>query len=187
MHQPNNGTDTIPIEPEALNALFAQHYQGSLRVARKILRSREDSEDAVQTAYFAAFRNLRAFRGEASFKTWITRIVVHACLAQMRKRRARPWVAFDDATQADPMIESNEVTPETLCGSRELRDAHVSAAARLPRRLRDVYVPCAISGLAVPGVACRLGLTVTAAKARLFRARRKVEISLQPVARRRAA
>jgi DNA-directed RNA polymerase specialized sigma24 family protein len=46
---------------------------------------------------------------------------------------------------------------------------------------------CAISGLAVPGVAYHLGLTVAAAKARLFRARRKVEISLQPVAQRRAA
>jgi RNA polymerase sigma-70 factor (ECF subfamily) len=187
MHQQSNGNATIRAQHEAVNALFARHYEGSLRVAHRILRSREDSEDAVQTAYCAAFQNLHAFRGEASFKTWITRIVVNACLAQVRERRARPWVALDDAKRALPMIESHAVTPETLCGSWELQDAHVSAASRLPQRLQDVYVPCAISGLAVPGVAYHLGLTVAAAKARLYRARRKVEISLQSVARRRAA
>jgi RNA polymerase sigma-70 factor (ECF subfamily) len=187
MHEPSNGLETIQTQREAVNALFARHYQGSLRVAHRILRSREDAEDAVQTAYCAAFRNLHAFRGEASFKTWITRIVVNACLAQMRKRRARPWVALEDAKRVLPRIESRAVTPETLCRSWELQDAHVRAASRLPQHLRDVYVPCAISGLAVPGVAYHLGLTVAAARARFFRARRKVEISLQPVARRRAA
>lgn len=85
------------------------------------------------------------------------------------------------------MIGSHEVTPETLCCSRQLQEAHVSAAARLPQHLQDVYVPCAISGLAVPRVAHHLGLTVGAAKARLFRARRRVEVSLWPLARRRAA
>lgn len=94
---------------------FAQHYEASLRVARRILRSREDSEDAVQTAYCAAFRNLHTFRGEASFKTWITRIVVNCCLKQVRKRRARPWVALDDAKHALPSIDSQTVTPER-CG-----------------------------------------------------------------------
>jgi RNA polymerase sigma-70 factor (ECF subfamily) len=187
MHQQSNGNETIRAQREVVNALFAQHYEGSLRVAHRILRSREDAEDAVQTAYCAAFRKLHAFRGEASFKTWITRIVVNACLAQMRKRRARSWVALDNATRALPMIESHAVTPETLCCSGELQDAHVSAASRLPQHLQDVYVPCAISGLAVPSVAHHLGLTVAAAKARLFRARRKVEISLQSVSRRRAA
>jgi len=187
MHQQSNANETLQAQREAVNALFARHYEGSLRVARRILRSREDSEDAVQTAYCAAFRNLHAFRGEASFKTWITRIVFNACRAQMRKRRARPWVPLDDAKRAHPMIESHAITPERLCCSRELHDEHVSAASRLSQRLQDVYVPCAISGLAIPGVAYHLGLTVAAAKARLFRARRKVEISLQPVARQRVA
>jgi RNA polymerase sigma-70 factor (ECF subfamily) len=187
MRQQTYLNEAMQAQGEAANALFAQHYESSLRVARRILRSREDSEDAVQTAYCAAFRNLHTFRGEASFKSWITRIVVNCCLKQMRKRRARPWVAFDDAKHAIPITDSNPVTPETLCCWWELQDAHASAASRLPQVLQDVYVPCAISGLALQEVADRLGLTPVAAKARLFRARKRVESSLQAVVQRRAA
>jgi RNA polymerase sigma-70 factor (ECF subfamily) len=186
MHQ-TYGNETMPAQDEAVNALFAQHYEASLRVARRILRSREDSEDAVQTAYCAAFRNLHTFRGEASFKTWITKIVVNCCLKQVRKRRARPWLALDDAKHALYTIESQTVTPETLCCWRELQAAHAGAASRLPQGLQDVYVPCAISGLELREVADRLGLTPVAAKARLSRARRKVENSLQAVVLRKAA
>ncbi len=186
MRQPSNGKETMQVRGEAVNELFARHYDVCFRVAYRILRSKEDSEDAVQTAYYSAFRNLHKFRGEASFKTWVTRIVVNCCLAQLRRRRARPWVPLDDADRALSAIESH-ATPEALCGLSELRAAHASVASRLPRRLRDVYVPCAISGLELPGVAQSLGLTAVAAKARFFRARRKVEDSLQSVVRPKAA
>src|SRR5713101_6403906 len=81
---------------DAINELFSQHYKVSLRTAHRILRSKEDSEDAVQTAYCAAFRHFHRFRGESSFKTWITRIVVNCCLMQLRERRAKPQVALDE-------------------------------------------------------------------------------------------
>ena len=89
--QPNvNGTLRSPGDP--INELFAEHYKTCLRTAYRILRSRADSEDAVQTAFCAAFQAFHGFRGESTFKTWITRIVVNCCLMQLRDRRARPQV-----------------------------------------------------------------------------------------------
>ena len=184
MHERVNVNETLPSQGDAINKLFAEHYRACLRTANRILRSKEDSEDAVQTAYCAAFRHFHRFRGESSFKTWITRIVVNCCLMQLRERRAKPQVALDDVWST---LESHSVTPETLCYLRELQAAHTNAASRLPQNLKDIYAPCLIADIAFPTVAHHLGLTATAAKSRLFRARRKVELALQSVMQRRAA
>ena len=184
MYQQAKVNEAFPSQGGAINELFAQHYKASLRTAYRILRSKEDSEDAVQTAYCAGFRHFHRFRGESSFKTWMTRIVVNCCLMQLRERRARPQVALDDV---QPALESRAATPETLCYLRQLQAAHTNAASKLPPNLKDVYGPCLIADAEFPTVAHQLGLTAAAAKSRLFRARRKVERHLQSVVQRRAA
>jgi RNA polymerase sigma-70 factor (ECF subfamily) len=184
MHQEAGVNEARLPDGDAINELFSQHYKVSLRTAYRILRSKEDSEDAVQTAYCAAFRHLQHFRGESSFKTWITRIVVNCCLMQLRERRARLQVALDEIL---PGLTSHALTPETLCYLRELQVAHTTAASTLPPNLKDVYGPCLIDDIGLSTVAHHLGLTATAAKSRLFRARRKVERVLQSAIQRRAA
>jgi RNA polymerase sigma-70 factor, ECF subfamily len=184
MYQQPSVYETLPSQGDAINKLFAENYKASLRTAKRILHSKEDSEDAVQTAYCAAFRHFHRFRGESSFKTWITRIVVNCCLMQSRHRRARPQVSLDSV---DSTVASHAATPEVLCYLAELQNAHASAASRLPKVLHDVYAESVISGVALPKVADQLGLTANAVKSRLFRGRRKVEHALQPVIQRRAA
>ena len=183
MYKQARVNEALPSQGDAINKLFAQHYRASLRTAYRILRSKEDSEDAVQTAYCAGFRHFHRFRGESSFKTWMTRIVVNCCLMQLRERR-RPQVALDDV---QPALESRAATPETLYYLRQLQAAHTNAASKLPPNLKDVYGPCLIADTEFPTVAHQLGLTAAAAKSRLFRARRKVERDLQSVVQRRAA
>lgn len=184
MYQQTNGDETLPFPGDTINELFAQHYKASLRTAQRILRSKEDCEDAVQTAYCAAYRKFHTFRGESSFKTWITSIVVNCCLMQLRERRARPQLALDDTL---PVLESHAASPEALCYQAELRAAHTRAVSMLPKLLHDVYAESVISGIEFPKVADQLGLTAAAAKSRLFRARRRVEHALQSVIQQRAA
>jgi len=161
MYQQANVNETLPFQGDAINELFAQHYKAFLRTAHRILRSKEDSEDAVQNAYCAAYRNFHRFRGESSFKTWITHIVVNCCLMQLRERRTRRQVGLDEVQRA---VESQAISPEALCYLRELQAAHTKATSRLPQKLKDVYAPCLIAGIAIPTVAQHLGLTANAAK-----------------------
>ncbi len=186
MHQQSNANEATRAGKGGVNNLFSRYYATSLRVAHRLLRSREDAEDAVQTAYCSAFRTLHQFRGEASFKTWVNRIVVNCCLQEIRRRRARHLVAIDGAARGVRRLESSSSTPESLCSLRGLEGAYASAISGLPTRLKDVYVPCVLSGSTIDGVAHDLGLTGAAAKARLFRARKKVEHSPQLVVYRRA-
>jgi RNA polymerase sigma-70 factor (ECF subfamily) len=182
---PPTNDNMIPLPQDgAMDELFAQHYKASLHTAYRMLRSKEDAQDAVQSAYCAAFKNFEKFRRESSFKTWITRIVVNCCLMQMRERRASRRIALDDIL---PVLESHAPTPEALCYQTELQTAHSKAASRLPKILREVYVESEISGVAFADLAEQLGLTAAAAKSRLLRARRRVEHAFQFAVQRSAA
>jgi RNA polymerase sigma-70 factor, ECF subfamily len=168
----------------AIAELFERHYASSLCVARRILRSEEESQDAVQSAYLSAFRHLHRFRGDAAFKTWIGRIVTNHCLMRLRQ----PWfrihrVDLDSLTAngESSMLASPAPNPENVTFRREIATALADATARLPQRLCEVFRLYAVSGLTVREVAAATGLTLPAAKARLFRAHKRMRVHLQPV------
>jgi len=169
---------------QAIAELIRRHYNASLQLASGILHHTEDAEDAVQVAYFVALRRIGDFRGEASFKTWISRIVVNCCLLQMREARRRmTWVRLEDrnGVQGPDILPSPAPTPEKITWCREISSAFSAAVARLPTHLREAYTLFAISGLSLQEVAQTLGLTVSATKTRLFRARAGIRTTLQPV------
>ena len=171
-------------DQEAMAELFHGHYAPCLRLAYGILRHGEDAQDAVQTGLFMAFRRLESFRGEASFKTWITRIVVNSCLLQLRETRRRvTWVRLEDRNglHGPDLLPSPAATPEKIAWRREISTAFSAAVAKLPEHLREAYTLFAISGLSLREVADALGLTVSATKTRLFRARAGIRTTLQPV------
>ncbi len=176
----------------AIGELFERYYPSSLRVARGILRSEPESQDAVQAAYLSAFRHLDRFREDSAFKTWITRIVVNCCLMQIRERTYRlRWVHLKEIEQTAGAIvlRSPAPSPEETASSRELASAHSRALAKLPLRWREVYLLRDVSGLSLQEAANELGVTVAAAKTRLFRARARMRRLLRPawVTRRVAA
>jgi len=168
----------------AVSELFERHYASSVSLARMILRSGEGSEDAVQMAYLSAFRNLDAFRGESSFKTWITRIVVNNCLMQLRAYRRRAnWVQLKDLEtgSGQSRLASRWPSPEESAWSREIGSACSGAVAKLPGDQREAFNLHTAAGLTAKEVATALGLTVPAAKARIFRARTRLQSSLRRV------
>ncbi len=168
----------------AISELFEHHYPAALRVARGILRSEEDSQDAVQSAYLTAFRHLGSFRGDSAFKTWITRIVTNHCLMLLRQPRFRfRWINFDELAGSGGPSQpvSKGLSPENAALSGELALALSEAVARLPERLCEVFKLYAFSGLTIREVAEVTGLTLPAAKTRLFRAQTRMRAHLRPV------
>ena len=83
-------------EDSACEALVRQHGGHMLAVARRFLRTEEDSADAVQDAFLAAFRSLDGFEGHSSLGTWLHRIVVNVCLMKLRAKSRRREVRIDD-------------------------------------------------------------------------------------------
>src|SRR5580692_10035098 len=124
----------------AISELFQRHYSLCLRLARGILRSEDESQDAVQSAYVSAFQHFVDFRGESSFRTWISRIVINRCMVQRRTpwRRAA-WIYLDELPtgRGSESLACHAPTPEKSAYSKEINSALTQAVSRLPGNLRE--------------------------------------------------
>jgi RNA polymerase sigma-70 factor (ECF subfamily) len=162
----------------AFEQLVRQSADRMLAVARRFLPEESDAQDAVQDAFISAFRGLSKFDGGSKLSTWLHRIVVNACLMKLRTRRRRPEVRMDDLmprfgneghhesmpVQWRDAPESGEERRETLAMIREL-------ILELPEDFRDVILLRDIEQLDTRAAAEMLGLTPSAVKTRLHRAR----------------
>lgn len=148
--------------------LMRRHNQRLYRVARGILGEHAEAEDVMQETYVRAFRELAAFRGEAAFSTWLTRIAVHEALARVRKRRH--LVAVDQETLPEQSDGDAAANPERAAGNRELRAAIHQAVEQLPDALRAVFVLREVEDLSTEEVADALGISRENVRVRLHRA-----------------
>jgi RNA polymerase sigma-70 factor (ECF subfamily) len=73
-------------DEDAFAELYRQHLGYVRAVGRTILR-KNDLEDMCQDTFLLAFTRLHSFEGNSQFRTWITRIATHECLAILRKGR----------------------------------------------------------------------------------------------------
>jgi len=161
---------------EALCELIERYRSLGRRTAFSILKNREDAEDALQEASFRAFLKFSTFEGSAAFSTWFTRIVINTCLMQIRKHRTHPTYSLDEMlaeeTCSSYQLISKNPTPEQECGGTELLTLVRTTVRALPMHLRHVAEDRFYEELSLNALAEKRGISATAAKSRLFRARR---------------
>jgi RNA polymerase sigma-70 factor, ECF subfamily len=168
---------------QAITELFGRHYSSSLSVARRIMRWGDEAQDAVQAAYCSAFQHFHTFREESGFKTWITRIVINYCLMHLRQRkRWSTWVHIDDPVgqTIQSFLSSSMPNPEQYALHNESVNAVHEAVADLPAHAQQIFNLFTYSGLSLAEISETLGLSLPAAKSRLFRARVELLQRLNP-------
>jgi RNA polymerase sigma-70 factor (ECF subfamily) len=157
-----------------------------LAVARRILRSEEEAQDAVQDALFSAFQNLDGFEGGARLSTWLHRITVNAALMRVRSRKRRredsieellPGFADDGHHQAK--VHGFRGEAEDEIASAELAAIVRKAIDELPDSYRIVLVLRDVEGLDTAEAAAALGIGADATKMRLHRARQALRTLLE--------
>jgi RNA polymerase sigma-70 factor, ECF subfamily len=84
----------------AIEQLVGRYESKVFRLARNITGNHEDAEEVVQNAFFKAFLNVAAFRGDSGFYTWLVRIGVNEALMKIRGRRFRE-VSIDHAKDSE--------------------------------------------------------------------------------------
>ena len=147
-------------------------------IATRILRDAHLAEDALQSAFVTAWRQLPALRDPARFEAWLRKLLVHACYAEARRRRA--WT-----TQIRVLPIDGPVGPDGLISIVE-RDALDRAFRRLSVEHRAVFVLHHHIGLALVEIAETLGIPAGTARSRLHYATRTlraaIEADAEPVA-----
>jgi RNA polymerase sigma-70 factor (ECF subfamily) len=150
--------------------LHERHRERMFRVAHRITRHREDAQDAVQESFLNAYVHLKKFDEKARFSTWLTRIAINAALMKIRKNRASREVGVEDP--ADVVEPSDSVpNPEATCARNEQKAALREAIAKLRPTLRNVVDLYDLQECSLHETAETLGISLAAAKGRLFHAR----------------
>jgi RNA polymerase sigma-70 factor (ECF subfamily) len=160
----------------AFGVLCERHAEMILRITFRITRNREDAEDAVQDSFMSAFVHLTNFDERSRFATWLTRIAINSALGQLRKKRGIREIPIDEPSPAlDPRpaleIPDRAPNPEENYRLRERREIVGEAVGRLRARSRKVVEVHQLGEFSVKETAQILGISISAAKARMFHAR----------------
>ncbi|MFJ9623150.1 RNA polymerase sigma factor [Streptomyces sp. NPDC101181] len=155
-------------DEEAFEVLVRRHSPVMLQLAARLLGDRTDAEDAVQDAFVSAWRKIPEFRRDASFHTWLYRIVTNRCLNRLRSRR--PSADLDSVPeQAAP---DHQASPARAVESRAAAHALTKAMADLSPEQRVCWVLREMQGLSYEDIAATVGISLQAVRGRVFRARR---------------
>jgi RNA polymerase sigma-70 factor (ECF subfamily) len=170
----------------AFGTLCERYGQQLLRVAHRITRNHEDSEDAVQDALMRAFVHLRDFDGRSSFSTWLTRIAINSALMILRKKRNSfelTTTSPDDLemSAASYQIADRAPNPERRYAKSEEEQILKQAIHRLRPALRKVIEVQHLQELSMRETAQGMCISVAAAKGRLFHA--KAALRKSPILR----
>jgi len=170
----------------AFECLVMPHWDALLRVTQRILRNREDAEDAVQTAFLDAFRNLNGFHGHSRFSSWLTRIAMNAALMRLRVSRRKKETSLDEVTETgeartrfDPV--ETRLNPEQEYLSKEGRVLLEKGLKKLRPLHLEVLHLRNVQELSAKETAQMLDLPVGTVKARLHRARTKLARHVQSI------
>jgi len=165
-------------DTSAFEELVARHRDKIYARAFSMLRNEEDATDLSQEAWVKGWQRLHQFQGEASFATWMTRIVINLCLDQLRKlKRGRT----DSIEQMDeesggverqlPVVNPN---PTERLERGELRQRIDRALNQLSNEHRTVLILHEFEELEYKTIAKRMGCSIGTVMSRLFYARRKM-------------
>jgi RNA polymerase sigma-70 factor (ECF subfamily) len=144
--------------------------------ALAILRNEADAEDVAQEAVLKALANIRQFRAESRFSTWLIQITVNEALMRRRRQRTRVVESIDDHRDEEgeyrprDFADWREIPSEAL-ERKEVRQKLAEALGSLDRKYREVFMLRDMEQLNIQETAETLGISIASVKTRLLRAR----------------
>jgi RNA polymerase sigma-70 factor (ECF subfamily) len=164
---------------DAFDELVRRTYAGTWTLAVRLTANEEDARDVVQEAYLRAWRSIGRFRGDAQLTTWLYRITANCASTQMGKGAKHRHDELDDEVLLVDL--SPQADPAGRAEQSAVRSDLVDAIDALPDGLRAVVVLRDVYDLPHEAIAAELGISETAAKVRLHRARRRLREALDPL------
>jgi RNA polymerase sigma-70 factor (ECF subfamily) len=163
----------------ALEILLERHQHRIFAVALRMTRNEADAEDVVQQSFHKVFVKLNSFQGRSSFGAWLTRIAMNEALMLLRRRRALREVPLGNSDENEETgyvfeIPDSSPSPEGRYSEREHEQILFLALNELRPGMRAAIQLFELDQRSVKETAQILGISVEAAKSRLFHGRRRL-------------
>jgi RNA polymerase sigma-70 factor (ECF subfamily) len=156
---------------EAFNSLVEAYQDHLYALVARMVPDRDQAADAVQEAFFSAYRNLRSFRG-GSVRSWLSRIAINAAMDQQRLRKRRPsqpYPELEDESWQPPAGPEADPLRTAMHGERS-RVLQAALAAITPDQ-RQAIVLFDIEGYDYQEIADLTGVSLGTVKSRIHRGR----------------
>ncbi len=162
----------------AFEELVARHRDKLYARAFSVMRNEEEAVDLSQEAWVKGWQRLKQFQGEASFVTWMTRIVINLCLDQLRKQKRQRTESLEHLDEELGGVERQmpviTVNPTERLERSELRQRIDRALAQLSVEHRTVLILHEFEDMEYKRIAKVMKCSIGTVMSRLFYARRRM-------------
>lgn len=170
---------------EAFYELIRPYERRVYAAAFAILRNQADADDCAQEAVLKAFKNIRQFRSEAKFSTWLIQIAINEARMRRRKDRADLMEPIEkdkgeEGTYTPRDFADWREIPSEVLERKEIREKLAEALGSLGQIYREVFVLRDMEQLSIEETAKALGISTASVKTRLLRARLMLRDLLAP-------
>ena len=158
----------------AFERLVARHQRMALNTAYRILRNREDAEDAAQESFIRVYTFLSTLREGTKFTSWLYRIVTNVCLSKMKETSSQQIFVEADGEEAEakhPELSDGTVNPEEVVAKDEFNGQIRELVVSLPPHYRAIITLYHLNDLSYHEIAETLGLPMGTVKTHLYRAK----------------
>ena len=153
--------------------LVLPHLDAAFNLARWLLRSGADAEDASQEAMLRAYRFFNGFHG-GDVRAWLLQIVRNTCFTWLEKnRRVKDMTEFDEELHGPP-----SPSPESLAIAADSRGRLTHALESLPPRYREMIVLRELEGCSYKEIATITSIPIGTVMSRVSRARQQLQLAL---------
>ncbi len=159
-------------DPEAFAIFFDAQVDRVYRLGYSVMGNREDADEVVQATFIAAYDAIERFEPHARLATWLYRIAYHHCLMLLRQRHPTEALPDEDGALPQPAaLVDWSAWPESVALDAEAHAVLQSAIATLPPLLRAAFVLRDVEQIPTAECAHVQGISESACKVRLHRAR----------------
>jgi len=144
--------------------LFAEYRRPILNYLHRLLGDRAQAEEVAQDVFVKAYRHVGRLPADANYRAWLYRVATNAATDKLRRRKLIQWVPLLDTDRSPSESQSTE-------GSVIVREDVRQALDALSLKYRAPLVLFTVEGYSTKEIAEMLGISVSATKVRLHRAR----------------
>ncbi len=168
---------------DAFEELVSRYERKIYTVAYRFMGNHEDANDLSQEAFLRAFQSISSFRREASFLTWMCRIVTNLCRDELRKKYRAQIESLDEEItlgegEVKKQVASSEPGPAELYETKELQEKIQELINTLSPEFRLALVLRDIQGFTYEEIAEQLECSLGTVKSRINRARKYLKDKL---------
>ncbi len=171
---------------EAFDILVEKYYKKIYNLAYRFVGDAEEANDLAQEIFTAAYQNLKKFRGDAKFSTWLFQIATNRGKNRFKYLKRRGYFAGrgqqetdDDRESSQKAIPDYSTNPETLLAGKQIQKIVQDAIDDLDPDHKEIVILRDIEGFSYDEIAQMLNLPEGTTKSRLHRARMVVKEKLK--------